>query len=723
MSNPVGGTGRGWGRAAPRSRGAHALLLLALVALPLLFSCGDRSPTGSTPVTLVLPDTALFRVGEQRLLGGVDPGDLAWTSSEPTVASVSESGAVTALAPGEAVIVATMAANPGWSDSVTVTVLPMSLRMGTTMVTLLTGQVTQLHAAAVGAVDSSVIWRSDAPAVAAVAGNGLVTARATGVATLTALARADTVVRESVHVAVNLQLTVGAATITQVTQTAAGDVPLVAGRPGLLRVFVSSNLPNDLAPLVRVRLYQGGAQLAAWALAPVAPGVPLAGVDDSLAAPWSVVVPGALLQPGVSLLVDVDPAGEIVQPDRAADVFPASAAPRPLDVRLTAPMQVTLVPVLLDGGTDAGQVDENNPDGFLRDARRMFPTDSFDAELHPVFTSSATTTTTQAAWSQIIAEIQTLQVAEGSNRLYYGVLRDEPGHAWCGLSFVGGRAAIGVDACGSLVAAHEWGHNFGRLHAPCGNPLNPDQLYPYPGAAIGSWGWDESSGARFRPAAFVDVMSYCDPEWISDYTYRGILEFRGATEAAAQATPAPQATLLVWGRIAADGTVVLEPAFDVDAPPALPTRSGPYTLTGIGPAGQRLFSLSFSGSAVGDGPTGSRWFAFAVPRSWAAGELTTLRLTRAGGGAATLSARSVGIAAAGPSVTASASLRPGGRHRRHFRWDATVYPMALLRDPVTGAVLGFARGGAATVAGDGGEVDVTFSDGVRSVRRKVSLTP
>ncbi len=49
--------------------------------------------------------------------------------------------------------------------------------------------------------------------------------------------------------------------------------------------------------------------------------------------------------------------------------------------------------------------------------------------------------------------------------------------------------------------------------------------------------------------------------------------------------------------------------------------------------------------------------------------------------------------------------------------------MALVRDPTTGVVLAFARGGTAIVDGVGAAVDVTFSDGVRSLRRSISLTP
>lgn len=708
------------------SIGWSATLVVALLAPVLIASCRDASPSAPLPVTLALPDSAVLRVGDRRLLGGTElqGSDVVWASSDPAVVGVSVDGTVVGLSPGDAVITATLGSDAGTRDSVMVTVLPVLMTLIPAAVTLLSGRTVVVHALVAGAADGTVLWRSDAPGVASVAGNGVVTGRSTGTATITAVLRADTLIRRSVQAEVNVQLRVAAAIITQVTQTPAGDVPLVAGRPGLLRVFVTSNLPNGLTPPARVRLYRDGAQLATYSVKPAAASVPLAGEDDSLAAPWSVLLPGSLIQPGLSLLVDVDPNGDVAQPDRAQDVYPAGGVPRPLDVRVAAPMHVRLVPVLLAGATEAGRVDASNASDFLRDARRMFPADSFDADVHAVYSSSAAATTTQDAWSQIIGEIQALQVAEGSHRLYYGVLRDEPGRAWCGLGFVGAPAAIGVDACGPLVAAHEWGHNFGRFHAPCGNPANPDARYPYPGASIGAWGYDATSGARFRPGPYVDVMSYCDPEWISDYTYRGILDFRAATAASGEgaAAAAPQPSLLVWGRITAGGSVVLEPAFEVDAPPALPDRSGPYTLTGSDASGQPLFRVAFDAVPLGDGPPTARSFAFAVPRGWAPGTLRTLRLARPGGATTTVDASAVGVAAAGASVSASARLRPSGRRHR-LQWDASVYRMALVRDPATGAVLAFARGGAATLDGDATTVDVTFSDGVRSLRRSVSLTP
>ena len=54
-----------------------------------------------------------------------------------------------------------------------------------------------------------------------------------------------------------LNLVIDGLYITQSVQTYDGAVPLVAGRDGLLRVFVKATVPNVEQPAVRVRFYQG----------------------------------------------------------------------------------------------------------------------------------------------------------------------------------------------------------------------------------------------------------------------------------------------------------------------------------------------------------------------------------------------------------------------------------------------------------------------------------
>jgi hypothetical protein len=65
--------------------------------------------------------------------------------------------------------------------------------------------------------------------------------------------------------------------------------------------------------------------------------------------------------------------------------------------------------------------------------------------------------------------------------------------------------------------AHELGHALGRDHSPCGIGRDYDRSFPYLGGLIGTWGFD---GVALRdPDVFGDVMGYCEPVWISDYTF------------------------------------------------------------------------------------------------------------------------------------------------------------------------------------------------------------
>jgi hypothetical protein len=58
----------------------------------------------------------------------------------------------------------------------------------------------------------------------------------------------------------------------------------------------------------------------------------------------------------------------------------------------------------------------------------------------------------------------------------------------------------------------------------------------------------------------------------------------------------------------------------------------------------------------------------------------------------------------------------GGRLRVH--WDANAYPMVMVRDPETGEILSFARGGSVNVATRKHRVELVLSNGVQS---KVTL--
>ena len=60
------------------------------------------------------------------------------------------------------------------------------------------------------------------------------------------------------------------------------------------------------------------------------------------------------------------------------------------------------------------------------------------------------------------------------------------------------------------------------------------------------------------------------------------------------------------------------------------------------------------------------------------------------------------------------ALRALGGPDVELAWDATAHPMALVRDPESGEILTFARGGSVRFRTPGAEVEVVLSDGLRS---------
>jgi len=116
---------------------------------------------------------------------------VTFTTSNPAVATVSNTGLVTALAPGSTIITATSEGKSAPS-SITVSSVPVaSVAVTPAGSKIVVGQTTQLNAEPRDASGQSlagraVSWTSNAPNVASVSSTGLVTAVAPGQATITA---------------------------------------------------------------------------------------------------------------------------------------------------------------------------------------------------------------------------------------------------------------------------------------------------------------------------------------------------------------------------------------------------------------------------------------------------------------------------------------------------------------------------------------------------------
>ena len=515
---------------------------------------------------------------------------------------------------------------------------------------------------------------------------------------------------------ITLNLRVDGLYLTQSTQTYASTVPLIAGRNGYLRVFVVANQGNSTRPSVRVQLAAQGVPAQTFTLTGPS-SVPERVNEGSLASSWNLEVPGSLVRPGLTVVAEVDPGNDVEESNETDNRFPASGS-KALTVQAVPSARIRFVSVQ-QGSAAPGDI--SNTARLVDIARRMHPLNGVDVDVDPAVFPTAALGPRGEGWGQMLSDLDGKRVTEGSDRIYYGVVKLDYGRetGLVGLTLGQGvPTAAGWDDAGDAgrVVAHELGHVWGRKHSPCGGPPDVDGLYPYSDGRIGVFGMDVAATV-LKPPSSPDIMSYCfSSPWISDYTYNNILRFRASSSVVSRVEWRPQPSLLVWGRII-NGQLALEPAFQIITRPNLPKRAGPYTVSATALDGSPLFNLSFEMATVEDGSSANGHFAFAVPLNVEnARRVASLRLT---GPTGTVTAARPPALARVESANAIEARREG--LNVSLKWDAYAYPTVMVRDPDSGEVLAFGRGGTAVVRSSSNELELVVSDGVRSQRLRLAI--
>ncbi len=500
--------------------------------------------------------------------------------------------------------------------------------------------------------------------------------------------------------------------LVQAAQNHRGTVRLVAGRQALLRVFGTSDLPTSYKPWAVVTFYLGGEQVHEVRMNP--PKVLPTQVEEGrMDHSYSATIPGSVIQPGLNIVVELDPEGVVPQGAGSTSRFPATERHRVWVSRLP-PLEMTLVPVHFasdPNGAHNSKVTEFAQDlahhdatGLMWYVRNMLPIGDLRIRVRePYVTRSDQADNGLFDMVDEIAMLRFLE-ADGTDEYYHAlwarpsVVSNQEDWKWAGVAHLPGYTAVtnvfdsdGGGPFGHSTFAHELGHNLSLPHAPCGDPSGVDPAFPYSDGSIGTFGYsyqrdptprlsfDDVPVGIVSSTAYKEVMSYCWPKWISDYNFKKAMRYRLDLPARLPASSRPAAgesrqMLLLWGGVR-DGSLRMEPAFAMEAPIKLPARPGPYRLTGVAESGTTLFRLDFSPDPIDHGGAS---FLFALPFE----EEWTDALDR--------------IELSGPEGTTSVDRDAGGR-------------AAMLVDESTGRVRSIVRdwperGAGAVRLGDGGVV-------------------
>lgn len=500
-----------------------------------------------------------------------------------------------------------------------------------------------------------------------------------------------------------------AATLTQSIQRLDGTVPLVQGRDALLRVFVTADEANDYAPIVQASFYEGDELIHRAEITRSDPEIPRRVRQETLEGSWNVMIPGDVLRPGISMVVEVDPVQMIPLKPGSHRRIPATGR-LPLDVRVVPPLWVRMVPVTQATQGTTGDISPARVPHFIEAVRSRYPLLDVHMDIRAPYVTSRLASS-QQGWADLLFELRALRLTDNSNRYYYGVLTHPGGNNIGGVGFIGGSTAIGYDhpARAHEVFAHEIGHNFNLRHAPCGGPVDVDPFFPYGGASIGQYGFNTTTGMIKIPSTDKDLMSYCGPEWISDYNFERVLLHRELNDWTNIGPYERRDALLVWGGVS-NGRLVLEPSFRFEMRASLPSGVGDYEVRGLDTEGRTVFSYRFEPEEADH--FDARGFAFSIPDVVARmDDLAEIVVSGPEGEAR----RSRSMLAPAPAARTG---RPG-IDGMEAAWDTTRSPVALVADARTGEVISFSREG--RIAAPGRVIDVITSDGVRSTRRTIDL--
>jgi hypothetical protein len=332
--------------------------------------------------------------------------------------------------------------------------------------------------------------------------------------------------------------------VAKAAKVAQYNAPVVAGRDALVRVFVAPDARFTSRPLVAELTLVNGADTTVLKANLTPTG---ASTDATLGSTFNFDVAGASLTDKTKFSVAVrDPAVTTTAVETGAAEYPQAGTPELLGVQSSGPqLKVVVVPIqyAADGSNRVPDTSAAQLETYRKTMYSMYPAAKVEVTARAPWKFTSAITADGTGFSQALQALQRLRHSDGvdDDVYYYGAFSGASSFgAYCGSGCVTGLSGVGEDASDALVRAslgigftgnesawtmaHELGHAHGRYHAPCGGAAGADPDFPYTNGGIGVWGYNLLTKQLVASSKGKDLMGYCTPEWISDYTYQALFD-------------------------------------------------------------------------------------------------------------------------------------------------------------------------------------------------------
>ncbi len=369
------------------------------------------------------------------------------------------------------------------------------------------------------------------------------------------------------------------------------NAPVVAGRPGVVRVFVTPTATFSHALTGVLTLHTAGQDHTFNAsLTPAS-----ASTDASYWSTFNFNVDAASFGTDTTFLVQIkDPTGTGTGDSSAQ--FPNSGTPASLGVQTSGTVKIYVFPIHFTSGGGTPATGASDINAYQALVQSMYPASSVQLTVQPTMSySGAIPTANGSNWSSLLNAMTQKRAGDSSPDVYYyGAFAPSSSfQTFCGGGCVAGlsnvpsspsdysqKASIGLvyggdsqsqQATGQTMA-HEVGHGHGREHSPtnynvqgCSQPSGVDPSYPYANGAIGVWGYDTAGAGPVDPTKYYDIMGYCENDWISDYTYKALFNWIAADNGADMIVSKTPVTYRMI-TVEPDGSLTMGDAFPVYGP-------------------------------------------------------------------------------------------------------------------------------------------------------------